>query len=155
MDLLKNLLDILPPPVVNFALEKFMLPSINMTVSNVRGPDKPIYLAGAKAMCLYPVSIPGDGGGLNITGVSYNRVMWVSAVSCRNMMPDPGFFLECLRGAWLELLAAADALDPPVVVAGSQKPPAKTPTRKSVKRTVKPAARAKSAAKSGGRRTSA
>ncbi|MBK9520167.1 MAG: wax ester/triacylglycerol synthase family O-acyltransferase [Rhodocyclaceae bacterium] len=155
LDLLKNLLDILPPPVVNFALEKFMLPSINMTVSNVRGPDKPIYLAGAKAMCLYPVSIPGDGGGLNITGVSYNRVMWVSAVSCRNMMPDPGFFLECLRGAWLELLAAADALDPPVVVAGSQKPPAKTPTRKSVKRTVKPAARAKSAAKSGGRRTSA
>jgi len=33
-------------------------------------------------------------------------------VSCREMMPDPGYFLECMRGSWEELLAAADALPP-------------------------------------------
>ncbi|MBK9623183.1 MAG: wax ester/triacylglycerol synthase family O-acyltransferase [Rhodocyclaceae bacterium] len=147
LDLLKNLLDVLPPPVVNFALDKFMLPSINMTVSNVRGPDKAIYLAGAKAMCLYPVSIPGDGGGLNITGVSYNRVMWVSAVSCRNMMPDPGFFLECLRGAWLELLAAADALDTSVAPSGQPKRALTTADKARAVPKRKPATKLKSAAK--------
>ena len=58
-------------------------------------------------MCLCPVSIPADGAGLNFTGVSYNGVMWVSMVSCRSMVPDPGAFLACMREAWGELLAAA------------------------------------------------
>jgi len=36
--------------------------------------------------------------------------MWVSMVSCREMVPDPNFMLACMQGAWDELLAAADAL---------------------------------------------
>jgi len=107
LDLLKNLFDVLPPLAVNSLLDRVILPSINMTVSNVRGPDQAIYLAGAKAVCFYPVSIPADGAGLNFTGVSYNGVMWVSMVSCRSMVPDPGVFLACMREAWEELLAAA------------------------------------------------
>ena len=107
LDLLNKLLEVLPPLAVNNLLERVILPGINMTVSNVRGPDQAMYLAGAKAMCLYPVSIPSDGVGLNFTGVSYNGVMWVSMVSCRNMVPDPGVFLACMREAWEELLAAA------------------------------------------------
>ena len=104
----------LPSFAANQAMQQLIVRSVNLTVSNVRGPDEAIYLAGAKAMCLYPVSIPTDGVGLNFTGVSYNGVMWVSMVSCREMMPDPGYFLECMRGSWEELLAAADALPPPV-----------------------------------------
>jgi WS/DGAT/MGAT family acyltransferase len=114
LDLLKNLLDVLPSFAANQAMQQLIVRSVNLTVSNVRGPDEAIYLAGAKAMCLYPVSIPADGVGLNFTGVSYNGVMWVSMVSCREMMPDPGYFLECMRGSWEELLAAADALPPPL-----------------------------------------
>jgi WS/DGAT/MGAT family acyltransferase len=113
LDLLKNLFDVLPPFAVNGLVEHVMLPGINMTVSNVRGPDSAMYLAGAKAMCLYPVSIPADGAGLNVTGVSYNGVMWVSMVSCRSMVPDPAVFLACMREAWEELLAAADARPDP------------------------------------------
>ena len=41
--------------------------------------------------------------------------MWVTAVSCRNMIPDPGFFLERLRAARLELLAAVDAIKLPAL----------------------------------------
>jgi WS/DGAT/MGAT family acyltransferase len=113
LDLLKNLLDVLPSPAATGLWENGIVRSVNMTVSNVRGPDQAMYLAGAKAMCMYPVSIPADGAGLNFTGVSYNGVMWVSMVSCRNMIPDPGFFLQCMRDAWEELLAAADALADP------------------------------------------
>ena len=113
LDLLKNLLDVLPPFAAATVFNKALVSRINMTVSNVRGPDEAMYLAGAKAMCFYPVSIPVDGCGLNFTGVSYNGVMWVSMVSCRSMVPDPGHMLECMRGAWEELLAAADALPDP------------------------------------------
>ena len=113
LDLLKNLLDVLPPFAANTVFNKALVSRINLTVSNVRGPDEAMYLAGAKAMCFYPVSIPVDGCGLNFTGVSYNGVMWVSMVSCRSMVPDPGHMLECMRGAWEELLAAADALPDP------------------------------------------
>lgn len=107
LDLLKNLLDVLPLRAATGLWENGIVRSVNLTVSNVRGPDQAMYLAGAKAMCMYPVSIPADGAGLNFTGVSYNGVMWVSMVSCRDMLPDPGFFLDCMRGAWEELLAAA------------------------------------------------
>ena len=113
LDLLKNLMDVLPPFAANMLFNGVLVSRINMTVSNVRGPDEAMYLAGAKAMCMYPVSIPVDGCGLNFTGVSYNGVMWVSMVSCRSMVPDPGVMLDCMRGAWEELLAAADALPDP------------------------------------------
>jgi WS/DGAT/MGAT family acyltransferase len=113
LDLLKNLMDVLPPFAGNMLFNRLMVSRLNLTVSNVRGPDEAMYLAGAKAMCMYPVSIPVDGCGLNFTGVSYNGVMWVSMVSCRSMVPDPGVMLDCMREAWEELLAAADALPSP------------------------------------------
>ena len=109
-EMLKDLLDTLPSAVGSLIVSRVLIPTLNMTVSNVRGPERPLYLAGAKAMCYYPVSIPTDGAGLNITGVSYNGVMWVSVVSCRRMLPDPAFFTACMKEAWEEILAAADAL---------------------------------------------
>ena len=124
LDLLKNLLDALPSFVANGVLQQLVVRGVNLTVSNVRGPDEAIYLAGAKAMCLYPVSIPADGVGLNFTGVSYNGVMWVSMVSCRSMMPDPGHFLDCMRESWEELLAAADALPEQAPQPGNEPPAA-------------------------------
>ena len=113
LDTLMNLLDVLPPFAAYALFNRVLVSRINMTVSNVRGPDEAMYLAGAKAMCMYPVSIPVDGCGLNFTGVSYNGVMWISMVSCRSMVPDPGVMLDCMHGAWEELLAAADALPAP------------------------------------------
>ena len=126
-DLFSKLIDAVPSFVGSMLIKKLVIQSANMTVSNVRGPDVPMYLAGAKAMCFYPVSIPTNGIGLNLTGVSYNRVMWLSMVSCREMVPDPGFFIECMQAAWDELLAAADAL-PAVADETAAKPRAKAAT---------------------------
>lgn len=112
LDMIMNVLDVVPPQLAKTLVDRLMLPLINIAVSNVRGPDHNMYLAGAKAMCFYPVSIPADGAGLNFTGVSYNGVMWVSMVSCREMVPDPNFMLTCMQDAWNEILDAADALPP-------------------------------------------
>jgi diacylglycerol O-acyltransferase / wax synthase len=40
---------------------------VNVLISNVPGPRKPMYCAGAELEHYFPVSIPSHGGALNIT----------------------------------------------------------------------------------------
>ena len=107
---LKSIMDELP----TFAAEAFMryvvYPQLNVTVSNVRGPEVPLYVAGARLVHFYPVSIATDYIGLNHTGFSYNGVLWITAVACRNMLPDPAFYADCMRESYKELMAAIAAL---------------------------------------------
>jgi hypothetical protein len=42
-----------------------------MLVSNVRGPERPLYLNGARLEALFPVSTLIAGVGLNVTFMSY------------------------------------------------------------------------------------
>jgi len=136
-DLIGVVLDVVPSVAGNLLLDKVLIGSFNLTASNVRGPGHPLYLAGAKAMCMYPVSIPTSGAGLNITGVSYNGVMWVSTVSCRKLLPDPENFLACMKEAWEELLEAADALPDPK--AKRRRTAKKVIRKRAKKKTGKPA----------------
>jgi WS/DGAT/MGAT family acyltransferase len=109
-DLTKHVYDLLPAAASELFTNKVMLPTMNIVVSNVRGPDVPLYLAGAQMVAFAPVSIAINGIGLNVTGFSYHGTLWICAVACRDMMPDPGFFADCLRSSFGELVAAADAL---------------------------------------------
>lgn len=109
LDFTPALIDAMPALVTDLVLRGVALPGLNVAVSNVRGPDAPLYLAGARLARLYPVSAIADGQGLNLTAVSYDGVLSVCAVACRNMLPDPGFFADCLREAFLELAAATEA----------------------------------------------
>jgi WS/DGAT/MGAT family acyltransferase len=63
-------------------------PAWNLVVSNVPGPQFPLYLAGAKLVANYPVSVITDGMGLNITVMSYNGDMDFGIVADRDQMPD-------------------------------------------------------------------
>ena len=106
-DFVAKLLDIVPSSVAKQAINATMMKNGSLTVSNVRGPDIPLYIAGAKMQMTMPVSIPFHGVGLNITGFSYNGTLWVCITACREMMPDPAFFTECFREAVAEMVAAA------------------------------------------------
>jgi diacylglycerol O-acyltransferase / wax synthase len=54
----------------------------NVTISNVPGPQVPLYLAGAKMTGIYPVSIVVHGVALNITVQSYGAALfWVDRLS--------------------------------------------------------------------------
>lgn len=106
-DLLKRVLDLAPTAVSELLMNRVMLPQLNTAVSNVRGPEGPLYLAGARLMRIYPVSIPADHAGINHTAVSYGGYFWIGVVSCREMLPDPGFYMSCLREGCNELLNAA------------------------------------------------
>src|SRR5204863_7563026 len=59
-------------------------PAWNLVVSNVPGPQFPLYMAGARLVANYPVSVITDGMGLNITVMSYNGQMDYGIVADRD-----------------------------------------------------------------------
>jgi diacylglycerol O-acyltransferase / wax synthase len=64
------------------------LPPFNLCISNVPGPNVPVYLCGAKLLAHYPVSVITDGQGLNITLVGYLGQLHFGLVACRELVPD-------------------------------------------------------------------
>ena len=105
-DLAKQVFEVLPTIAATAFTRKVMVPQMNIVVSNVRGPDVPLFMAGARLVSFAPISIAIDGLGLNVTAFSYDNVMWVCAVACRDMLPDPAFFADCLRRSFQALADA-------------------------------------------------
>ena len=77
------------------------LPPFNVTISNVPGPNVPVYLCGARLLAHYPVSVVTDGQGLNITLVGYLGQLHFGLVSCRELVPD----IDALAGYLVDELA--------------------------------------------------
>ncbi len=77
------------------------LPPFNVTISNVPGPNVPVYMCGARLLAHYPVSVVTDGQGLNITLVGYLGQLHFGLVSSRELVPD----LDTLAGYLTDELA--------------------------------------------------
>lgn len=78
-------------------------------VSNIPGPQVPLYLAGARLHSLMALGPLVDGTGLFHGVVSGGGKISITAVACREMLPDPQFYRDCLQAAWDELQAATRA----------------------------------------------
>jgi diacylglycerol O-acyltransferase len=78
-------------------------PNWNLVISNVPGPQFPLYLAGARLVAQYPISVITDGMGLNITVMSYCGQMDFGIVADRDQMPDVWKLLDWLRESLDEL----------------------------------------------------
>lgn len=77
---------------------------INLIVSNVPGPQFPLYLCGARVLGYYPISVITDvSGGLNITVFSYDGKVDVGIVASRDLVPDPSEIVDHLVDALDEL----------------------------------------------------
>jgi WS/DGAT/MGAT family acyltransferase len=63
-------------------------PTWNLVISNVPGPQLPLYCAGARLEANFPVSVITDGMGLNITVMSYCGKLDFGIVADRDQMPD-------------------------------------------------------------------
>ncbi len=62
-------------------------PPMNVVISNVPGPSTPLYLGKAALEAMYPVSIPFQGLGLNITCVSYADQLTIGFTGSRDCLP--------------------------------------------------------------------
>lgn len=86
-----------PPPAAlaqvarlyeHFSIQNFMRPPYNLMISNVPGPLRPLYFAGARVLANYPVSIPYHGMACNITVFSYQDNLDVGFIAHRGTVPD-------------------------------------------------------------------
>ncbi|UBU10383.1 wax ester/triacylglycerol synthase domain-containing protein [Nonomuraea gerenzanensis] len=108
---LNELCSLLPAPVTTlvtpaiFRLAGMACPPINLIVSNVPGPQFPLYLCGGRVLSYYPLSVLTDmSGGLNITCFSYDGMLDFGIVACPERADDVWGLLEHLRTALDELL---------------------------------------------------
>jgi diacylglycerol O-acyltransferase len=84
------------------------LPPFNLCISNVPGPNLPVYLCGAKLLAHYPVSVITDGQGLNITLVGYLGQLHFGLTACRELIPDIETLASYLVDELELLVKAAD-----------------------------------------------
>ncbi|MBK8764677.1 MAG: wax ester/triacylglycerol synthase family O-acyltransferase [Burkholderiaceae bacterium] len=82
-------------------------PLANCTITRVTGPSVPLYLGGAR-MTYFSAILPiSDGMGLVFAVTRYEGRIVISPTSCRELMPDPAQFAQCVRDSFQALLALA------------------------------------------------
>lgn len=63
-------------------------PPSSVNISNIPGPDKPMYFAGARLDAIYPMSMLFHGSALNITCVSYAGTLNFGFTGARDTLPS-------------------------------------------------------------------
>ena len=125
--------------VASTKLMERLPPVANVVISNVPGPQVPLYLAGAQMKTFFPVSIITHGLALNITVQTYCSSIDFGIVACKQAVPDLNDLGTAIEGGFDELVALAQAkhaLDREreaaavAAVAQVAKPPAKPRARK-------------------------
>jgi diacylglycerol O-acyltransferase / wax synthase len=81
-------------------------PVFNVAITNVPGPNMPLYLNGHKMLAIMGMAPIIDGMGLIITILSYNGIITISPTSDVKSMPDLDVFSRYLRESANELEAA-------------------------------------------------
>ncbi len=89
-----------------YNLAKLHKPVFNVTISNVPGPQFPLYLNGHKLLAIMGMAPIIDGMGLIITVLSYNGLLTISPTSDAKSMPDIDKFSRYIRESANELEAA-------------------------------------------------
>jgi len=82
-------------------------PLFNCTVSNVPGPQQPLYLCGARMVAVHGIGSISDGAGISFVAKSYAGELTITLVADRKMVPDPAFMAECLEQAFADLKRAS------------------------------------------------
>jgi len=116
----------------------------HLTVTNVPGPQSPLYAAGARMIETYPVHplLPGHALAIGVT--SYDGHVFYGLTADRDLLPDADLLAQCLTEALDELLDTVSGARVKVPRGGKKqaRTPAKKPARKPTpKPTVKPASK--------------
>ncbi len=107
-----TLVTALIPPVLTSALSNLahrirafdsISPAFNVLISSVKGPDLPLYLAGAELASVIPFGPLAESVPLNVTVVSYCAEMVFGIVSDERSRATIGSFAELLENAFEEL----------------------------------------------------
>jgi diacylglycerol O-acyltransferase len=115
-DTLQDWVEFAAPSVFNRAVRLYSRmkiadrhrPLFNVTISNVPGPPFPLYIGGARMVASYPLGPIFDGGGLNMTVMSYMDSLDFGLNACPELIPDVDTIVAGLHESLEELKKAAD-----------------------------------------------
>jgi WS/DGAT/MGAT family acyltransferase len=110
-------------------------PLANCNITNVPGPQQPLYLLGARLSYLSAIMPIADGMGLVFSVTSYNDMMVISFTGCYEQLPDPENLAQCLRDSFQEYLELASRPSQRLLTA-----PRKTRQTSAKKTAIKPVA---------------
>jgi WS/DGAT/MGAT family acyltransferase len=99
---------------------------MNTTITNVPGSPVPLYLGGAKLAKTAAFAPVSNGMGLVHAILSHEDGLSISIAACREMLPDPAFYTECINASFRELQAATKMRAP-----AKRKPGARGKARKT------------------------
>jgi WS/DGAT/MGAT family acyltransferase len=83
------------------------VPPFNVSITNVPGPQQPLYFCSAPMVAAIGLGPITQGMGLIFPVLSYCGRVTISFTSCREMLPDPEFLEACLTQAFTTLLYGA------------------------------------------------
>jgi WS/DGAT/MGAT family acyltransferase len=87
-------------------------PFLNTVITNVPGPQFPLYMSGAKLITQFGMGPVMDGMGIIHPIGSYNGGAVIAFTSCRELLPDPEFYEACIRDAFAALREATIGAPP-------------------------------------------
>jgi len=91
-------------------------PFFNCIITNVPGPQQPLYLSGAEVLANIGMAPIFDGIGLILVVLSYNGQLSISATSCASIVPDVAGLTDLFGPALTELEEAIpEGWSPPTV----------------------------------------
>jgi diacylglycerol O-acyltransferase / wax synthase len=88
-------------------------PVANLVISNVPGPDFPLYMGGTKLLGMFPLGPVMDGMGLNITIMSYRGVLYWGLAADARAVPRLWDIAAAIPHALTELMEAAGLASQP------------------------------------------
>jgi diacylglycerol O-acyltransferase len=111
----QDLAQLIPPQVASLAMlrtgTRIILSSgvsapVNTVITNVAGSQEPLYLAGARLVGCAGFGPIMDSMGLFHAVMSCDGRISIAVNACREMLPDPGFYAECIEESYAELREA-------------------------------------------------
>ena len=79
-----------------FARANQAAPAFNCSITNVPGPQVPLYTMGCRTVTTVGYGPVTHNMGLIMPISSYCGEFTISFTSCRDMIPDPDFFMACI-----------------------------------------------------------
>lgn len=84
-------------------LSRYHRPIFNVVITNVPGPQVPLYMAGSRLVAHVGAGPIFDGMGMILAIFSYDGGLAIGVTSCRSILPDPDRFVALLERAFEEL----------------------------------------------------
>lgn len=124
-------------------------PIANVMISNVPGPQQPLFVAGAEIVAYWPISIVEHGLGLNVTVMSYCDSLEIGLTVAQQAVPDVHLLAQMVKDAYEELMQLPAPNTSAATEAANTAPPRRRRTAAATtgkSETAKPKPRARKAA---------